>query len=66
MNSLNLQENAPLRRRVKTAVIPVVFIGSGARFLPRTPQNRKYLVFSWNSLKYTKFHIISWNSLYFN
>ena len=43
----------PCRRRVKTAVIPMLFIGSGARFRAPTPKNSDYLVFSLNSPKFT-------------
>jgi hypothetical protein len=39
-------EGVPFRRHAKTAVIPMVFIGSGARFLPRTLQNRNYWFFA--------------------
>ena len=58
----------PLRRHAKTAVIPIVFKGSGARFRRRTPQNPKYLVFLLEStknhqisailMKFTEFYLI--------
>ncbi len=49
------KEIAPLRRRVKTAVIQSYFNHSGAHFLPQTSQNQFFGVSSVILLDFTKF-----------
>ena len=55
------KKTAPLRRRVKTAVIQRYFNHSGAHFLPRTSQNQFFGVSSATLLKFTKFPSIALN-----
>ena len=57
-------EIAPLRRRVKTAVIQRYFNHSGAHFLPQTSQNQFFGVSCVILLKSIKFHDISLNLWY--
>ena len=64
-NSKNCKKIAPLRRRVKTAVIQRYFNHSGAHFLPRTSQNQFFGVSSAILLKFTKLHSISLNLQHF-
>ena len=47
-------EGVPFRRHAKTAVIPMVFIGSGASFLPRTPQDRNYWFLQESTINHKK------------
>ena len=57
--SQNCKEIAPLRRRVKTAVIQRYFNHSGAHFLPQTSQNQFFGVSSvilLNFMKFLQFH----------
>ena len=56
---------APLRQRVKTAVIQRYFNHSGAHFLPQTSQNQFFGVSSAILLKFIEFLSISLNSWYF-
>ncbi len=53
---------APLRGRVKTAVIQMHFNGPGAHFLPRTSQNQFFGVSCAILPKCNKFNYISLNS----
>ena len=53
--SQNCKEIAPLRRRVKTAVIQMYFNHSGAHFLPQTSQNQFFGVSSVILLDFVKF-----------